>query len=174
MVDDQLYMRKALLQAERAASEGEVPVGALMVLADGREFMAHNRPISSHDPSSHAEIEAIRAACKAVENYRLADATLYITLEPCCMCAGAITHARIGRVVYGASDPKSGAVESLYQLLSDKRLNHQVNITTGVLEDECRAQLKQFFKHRREARKIARTAVHHSRPDRESTIAECE
>ncbi|MDX8408258.1 MAG: tRNA adenosine(34) deaminase TadA [Mariprofundaceae bacterium] len=143
------YMNKALQQAEIAAKSGEVPVGAVLVLADGQEFLAHNAPITLHDPSAHAEMQAIRAACAATNNYRLNDATLYVTLEPCAMCAGAIIHARIGRVVYGARDPKTGSVKSLYQLLSDKRLNHQPDITVGIEAEACGKVLRDFFRNRR-------------------------
>ncbi|WP_018294861.1 tRNA adenosine(34) deaminase TadA [Mariprofundus ferrooxydans] len=152
MMDDRHYMQKALLLAETAAANGEVPVGALLVLPDGREFTGHNAPITLHDPSAHAEMRAMRAACAAVGNYRLNDATLYVTLEPCTMCAGAIVHARIGRVVYGADDPKTGAVTSLYQILADHRLNHQPTVTSGVMADECSALLKNFFRRRRQNR----------------------
>jgi len=152
-MDDIGYMQKALLLAETAAANGEVPVGALVVLADGREFSSHNAPITLHDPSAHAEMRAMRAACAAVGNYRLADATLYVTLEPCTMCAGAIVHARIGRVVYGADDPKTGAVTSLYHILADHRLNHQPAVTSGIMADECSALLKAFFRRRRQNRK---------------------
>jgi len=138
-------MKIALQQAEIAEKNGEVPVGALLVTQDGQEFAAHNAPISLNDASAHAEIRAIRTACKAVKNYRLVNSTLYITLEPCLMCTGAIIHARIGRIVYGAVDAKTGAVESLYQLLSDSRLNHQPVFTGGILADECGAILKRFF-----------------------------
>ncbi len=143
------YMKKALQQAEIASNNGEVPVGAVLVLEDGREFAAHNAPISENDASAHAEMRVIRAACKSVENYRLPDSTLYVTLEPCLMCCGAIIHARIARVVYGATDPKTGAAESLYQALSDKRLNHQPDITSGVLANESGKLLKSFFQDRR-------------------------
>lgn len=143
------YMIKALQQAEIAAQNGEVPVGAVLVTEDGQEFAAHNAPITTHDASAHAEMRAIRIACEAVQNYRLTGSTLYVTLEPCTMCAGAIVHARIGRVVYGAVDPKTGAVESLSNVLSDDRLNHQPEVTSGVLADECGALLKQFFRDRR-------------------------
>ena len=149
MKDDLFYMNKALQQAEIAAKIGEVPVGSLLLLADGREIVSHNAPITLHDASAHAEMRVIRDACKLTKNYRLNGSTLYITLEPCSMCAGAIVHARIGRVVYGASDPKTGAVESLYQMLSDRRLNHQPEITGGVLADACGTLLKDFFRDRR-------------------------
>jgi len=149
MLSDEQYMQIALQQAELAAEHGEVPVGAVLVLSDGQQFAAHNAPISTCDASAHAEIQVIRAACKEINNYRLVGAQLFVTLEPCIMCAGAIIHARIKRVVYGASEPKTGAVESLYQLLSDSRLNHQVELKGGVLADECVAQIKTFFKSRR-------------------------
>lgn len=147
--DDIQYMNMALQHADIAEENGEVPVGAVVVLEDGRTFAAHNAPISENDATAHAEMGAIRAACTATGNYRLTGATLYVTLEPCVMCAGAIIHARIARVVYGARDPKTGAVESLYQLLSDKRLNHQPEITAGILAQECAALLRDFFQQRR-------------------------
>ncbi|TLS66002.1 tRNA adenosine(34) deaminase TadA [Mariprofundus erugo] len=152
MVDDNHYMTLALQQAELAAAMGEVPVGALLVLADGRQFAAHNEPITRHDPAAHAEMRAIQAACKACENYRLSGATLFVTLEPCTMCAGAIVHARISRVVYGTSDPKTGAVDSLYRILSDTRLNHQPEVTSGIMADACSTLLKDFFRQRRKQR----------------------
>jgi len=144
-------MNIALQQAEVAKRHGEVPVGAVLLLKDGREFSAHNAPISLNDSTAHAEMRVIRAACEAVENYRLPGSTLYVTLEPCAMCAGAIIHARIGRIVYGARDTKTGAVESLYQLLSDTRLNHQPEISGGVLSKECSAILHNFFCRKRNA-----------------------
>ncbi|MDQ6954920.1 MAG: tRNA adenosine(34) deaminase TadA [Mariprofundaceae bacterium] len=149
MLSDEEYMQLALAQASLAAEMGEVPVGAVLVLADGQQFEAHNAPISLHDPSAHAEIQVIRKACNAMCNYRLLDARLFVTLEPCIMCAGAIIHARIKAVSYGASEPKTGAVESLYTLLSDNRLNHQTEVHGGVLAEQCSAQIKTFFKARR-------------------------
>lgn len=149
MNNDIHYMNKAMQQAEIASENGEVPVGAILVLEDGREFASQNSPINSSDASAHAEMQVIRQACKATDNYRLTGSTLYVTLEPCCMCAGAIIHARIKRVVYGATDLKTGAVESLYQILSDPRLNHQPEVTSGILAEECGSLLKQFFKTRR-------------------------
>jgi len=143
------YMQLAIQQAELAAALDEVPVGAVLVLEDGQIFSAHNAPISKHDATAHAEIEVIRLASQAVGNYRLLNSTLYVTLEPCLMCSGAIIHARIGHIVYGANDDKTGAVSSLYEVLSDARLNHQPQITSGVLKDECSQQLRQFFKHKR-------------------------
>lgn len=142
-------MKIALQQAEIAGEKGEVPVGAALVSEDGQLFTSHNAPISSNDASAHAEMRVIRDACKAIGNYRLGGSTLYVTLEPCTMCAGAIVHARIGRVVYGATDPKTGAVESLSQILSDRRLNHQPEITSGVLADDCGELLRSFFRKRR-------------------------
>lgn len=142
-------MKIALQQAEIAAEKGEVPVGAVLVMADGQTFASHNAPITLHDVSAHAEMRVIRMACEAAQNYRLTGATLYVTLEPCTMCAGAIIHARIGRVVYGAVDPKTGAVESLSNVLSDERLNHQPEVTAGVLAAECGDMLKRFFRERR-------------------------
>ncbi len=145
------YMKKAIEQAEVAAQNGEVPVGAVL-LVDGQEFVAHNAPISTCDASAHAEMRVIRMACAAIGNYRLNNATLYVTLEPCCMCAGAIVHARIGHIVYGATDPKAGAVESLYRILSDTRLNHQPVVTGGVLAAPCGDLLRNFFRERRKCK----------------------
>ena len=146
-------MQLAWQQAELAAIKGEVPVGAVLLLPDGQVFQAHNAPIERHDLSAHAEMQVMRAACAAIGNYRLVDAQLFVTLEPCLMCAGAMVHARIGRLVYGASEPKTGAVVSLYQVLSDVRLNHQVEVVGGVMAEACRAQLKAFFKARRRSDK---------------------
>ncbi len=150
---DSHYMSLALQQAEIAGKSGEVPVGAVLVLKDGSMHATHNAPITLNDASAHAEMRAIRAACEAVGNYRLAGSTMYVTLEPCTMCAGAIVHARIGRVVYGASDPKTGAVESLYHILSDSRLNHQPEVTGGILAEACGSLLRDFFASRRTGRK---------------------
>jgi len=147
--NDKYYMNIAMQQAEIAGKNGEVPVGAVLLLKDNREFTAHNAPISLNDSTAHAEMRAIRAACKVVKNYRLVGSTLYVTLEPCAMCAGAIIHTRIGRVVYGARDAKTGAIESLYQLLSDTRLNHQPEVSGGVMDKECSTILRDFFCQRR-------------------------
>lgn len=146
---DMHYMSMAIEQAGIAKKSGEVPVGAVLVLRDGSVHAAHNAPISLNDATAHAEMRAIRAASEASGNYRLAGSTLYVTLEPCTMCAGAIVHARIGRVVYGATDPKTGAVESLYSILSDERLNHRPKISGGLMADQCGTLLKDFFRHRR-------------------------
>ena len=142
-------MRLALAQAQAAVEAGEVPVGALLRLDDGRCFAAFNAPIALRDPTAHAEIRAIRSACEETGNYRLPGSTLYVTLEPCAMCAGAIVHARIARVVYAAADPKSGAVASLHRLLADPRLNHRPAVTAGILARESGELLRGFFRRRR-------------------------
>ena len=149
---DLVFMQIALEQARQAALMGEVPVGA--VLAQGETLLAAaaNRPIAANDPTAHAEILAIRAAAEKIGNYRLVDTTLYVTLEPCIMCMGAIIHARIQRLVFGALDPKTGAAQSRYTIGVDGLLNHQLEITGGVLETECSRILKDFFKQRREGR----------------------
>ncbi len=147
------YMLLAIKQAELAAAIDEVPVGAVLVTEDGQIFSAHNAPITKHDATSHAEIEVMRLASEALGNYRLLNSTLYVTLEPCLMCSGAIIHARIGTVVFGTNDEKTGAVTSLYQVLSDERLNHQPQITSGILKDECASLLRIFFKKKRLTKK---------------------
>ena len=147
---DELFMRQAITLAQRAEMEGEVPVGAVLVL-DGKVIgEGWNRPITTSDPTAHAEIMALRDAGKNVVNYRLPDTTLYVTLEPCPMCAGAIVHARVKRVVYGATDPKGGAAGSVFNLLpSDDRFNHAVTAEGGVLADDCAELLRNFFRSRR-------------------------
>ncbi len=147
--EDIRYMRMALQQAEISAENGEVPVGAVLILPDGQTFAAHNAPISQHDASAHAEMRVIRMACEATNNYRLTGSSLYVTLEPCLMCAGSIIHARINKLVYGAKDPKTGAVESLYHILTDTRLNHQPEVTAGIQAGECGDLLRNFFGQRR-------------------------
>jgi tRNA(adenine34) deaminase len=142
-------MRCALEQAQLAKKAGEVPVGAIIVM-DGKVVgRGYNRPISSVDPSSHAEIEALRDAAKNVGNYRLAGASLFVTIEPCMMCAGAIMHARIARVVYGAKDPKTGVCGSVLDVFAEPRLNHHASVTSSVLEEECGGIMTQFFSVRR-------------------------
>ena len=144
------FMRRALELAHGAASAGEVPVGAVVVDADGRIVgEGWNQPIGAHDPSAHAEMIALRQAAARVGNYRLPGTTLFVTLEPCAMCAGAIIHARVKRLVFGAPDPKAGAVYSLYELISRPLLNHVVEWRGGVLEDECGEVLRTFFRARR-------------------------
>nr|WP_298140055.1 tRNA adenosine(34) deaminase TadA [uncultured Pseudomonas sp.] len=149
---DQRFMREALALAAEGAALGEVPVGAVLV-QDGEIIgTGFNCPISSSDPSAHAEMVAIRAAAQAVDNYRLPGSTLYVTLEPCSMCAGLIVHARVQRVVYGATEPKAGVVQSRGEFFSQAFLNHRVLIEGGVLAEECGAILSEFFKRRREQR----------------------
>lgn len=147
--DDADFMREALAQAERGLSSGEVPVGAVVVQEGAVLARAHNAPIGRCDPTAHAEILALSEAGRRVGNYRLTGATLYATVEPCPMCAGAALHARVTRLVYGAADPKAGAVESLYRLLDDARLNHRVEVTGGVLADESAALIRAFFDTKR-------------------------
>lgn len=131
--------------ALRAAREGEVPVGAVVV-KDGQAIgEGWNRPIGAHDPTAHAEIQALRAAAQVLGNYRLPDTTLYVTLEPCAMCAGAIIHARVRRVVFGAFDPKGGAAGSVFEILGTDKLNHRVEVQGGVLAQECGDMLREFF-----------------------------
>ena len=147
--DDAGCMALALEEARRAESDGEVPIGALVVL-DGRILgRGRNQVIAASDPTAHAEILALREAAAALGNYRLTGSTLYVTLEPCAMCCGAAVNARVTRVVYGATDPKAGAAQSLYRLLEDQRLNHRASVTGGVLQQECGAVLSEFFQKRR-------------------------
>jgi tRNA(adenine34) deaminase len=149
VVSDEDFMRHALGLARRAQDEGEVPVGAVVVLEEQVIGEGWNRPISASDPSAHAEIQAMRAAASARKNYRLIGATLYVTLEPCAMCVGAMFHARIRRVVYGAADPKTGAAGSTVNLFEERRLNHHALVQGGVLAQECGALLSGFFASRR-------------------------
>jgi tRNA(adenine34) deaminase len=146
---DERWMRIALAEAGRARDAGEVPVGAVIVRDGALLASAHNSPISLCDPSAHAEILAIRAAAAVAANYRLSGTTLYVTLEPCLMCAGAILHARIERLVFGAADPKGGAAISLWRLFEDRRLNHAVAVTEGVLREACAEILSGFFREKR-------------------------
>jgi tRNA(adenine34) deaminase len=148
---DRVWMRRALELAQRAAEVGEVPVGA--VLVQGHEVVGEgwNRPISLCDPTAHAEMIALRAAAAWIGNYRLVDSTLYVTLEPCPMCAGAMVHARVARVVYGAADPRAGAAGTVFDLLRSTVLNHRAEVTGGILADECGTLLREFFRSRRSA-----------------------
>ncbi|MCA9163521.1 MAG: tRNA adenosine(34) deaminase TadA [Planctomycetales bacterium] len=143
------WMRKALAQAAAAMQHGEVPVGAVIIHEGRLIAAAHNQRETLHDPTAHAEMLAITQAAEAVGDWRLEGCTLYVTLEPCPMCAGAILQARIPRVVYGATDPKAGAVESLFQLLEDRRLNHRAEVTSGVLAGPCGEILTEFFRAQR-------------------------
>ncbi|NGP53890.1 tRNA adenosine(34) deaminase TadA [Thioalkalivibrio sp. XN8] len=147
---DETCMRRALELAACAEAEGEVPVGAVLVGPDGEVLAeAWNRPIATCDPTGHAEIRALRAAGEVIGNYRLPGTTLYVTLEPCPMCAGAMVHARVRRLVYAAADPRAGAAGSVFDLLRSPRLNHQVEVTGGVLADASAALLRSFFRARR-------------------------
>jgi len=147
--DDETALGLALEEARKAAAAGEVPVGAVVV-HDGRVIArSHNAPLAQRDPTAHAEILALRAAARALDNYRLAGATLYATLEPCVMCCGALVQARVDRLVYGAADPKAGGVVSRYRILDDRRLNHRIAVTAGIRAEECGALLTEFFRARR-------------------------
>jgi tRNA(adenine34) deaminase len=143
------FMLEALAEARRAGAEGEVPVGAVLVQDGVVVGRGSNRPLRSVDPTAHAEIVALRAAATALGNYRLVDTTLYVTVEPCLMCVGALVHARVGAVVYGAPEPKSGALGSTFDGLALPGLNHRFPVTGGVREDECRALLQAFFRVKR-------------------------
>ncbi|MGA9027299.1 MAG: tRNA adenosine(34) deaminase TadA [Steroidobacteraceae bacterium] len=149
MPTDVEYMRRALELAHRAAGQGEVPVGALVVIGDEAVGEGWNRPIASRDPTAHAEIVALRAAAAAQNNYRLTASTLYVTLEPCAMCVGALLQARTARVVFGAWDPKAGACGSLFDLPRDRRLAHRMDVFGGVCSEESSALLRRFFESRR-------------------------
>jgi tRNA(adenine34) deaminase len=146
---DEKFMEMALEEAQTAASEGEVPVGAVLVRKGEIIGRNHNRCIQSNDPTAHAEILVIRRGGEKIANYRLPETTLYVTIEPCPMCVGAITHARIGKLVYGAPDEKTGAVSSKFRLLNDPDLNHRVEVKGGVLKQECSEILRDFFRGRR-------------------------
>lgn len=147
--EDERWMRRALELGQFAQESGEVPVGAVVV-RDGETIgEGWNQPITSLDPTAHAEIVALRAAARKIKNYRLSNTALYVTLEPCAMCAGAIVHARVARVCYGAPDPKSGSAGSVFNLLDTSSLNHRVQVAAGVLRDECAEQLRRFFQSRR-------------------------
>ena len=146
---DEQYMDLALAEAKKAEALGEVPVGAIIVaggVVAGRGF---NQPISTHDPAAHAEIIAMREAGRALANYRLLGATVYCTVEPCMMCAGAMIHARVARLVFGTPDPKAGSAGSIYNVLTDPRLNHRVEVVSGIRETESSAMLREFFARRR-------------------------
>jgi tRNA(adenine34) deaminase len=145
-------MRAALAQAAEARRRGEVPVGAVVVLDDEVIGEGFNQPIGAHDPTAHAEIVAMRTAAAKIQNYRLTGATLYVSIEPCQMCVGAMVHARIARVVYGTCEPKAGAIESAMRAHEHPALNHRMAAVGGVLEDECRAMIQEFFEDRRSSR----------------------
>ena len=146
---DHQFMQQAIEQAHLAALAGEVPVGAVLV-RDGKVISkAFNKPITNHDPSAHAEMLTLRQAAHAEQNYRLPGTTLYVTLEPCTMCAGAMLHARVDRIVYGAPDPKTGAAGSVLDVFSAKQINHQTTVNGGIMAEECGQLLKTFFEERR-------------------------
>jgi tRNA(adenine34) deaminase len=146
---DEFWMNFALAEARQAERADEVPIGAVIVLNDEVIGSGYNQPISHCDPTAHAEILALREAARHIANYRLTTATMYVTIEPCAMCAGAIVNARINRLVYGATEPRQGAVHSVFQICTNSSLNHQVEVTAGVLEEECKALMQAFFKVRR-------------------------
>lgn len=149
MNDDEIYMRLALSEARKAFDLGEVPIGAVLVL-DGQVISAgHNMRESWHDATAHAEMLVIKAACTKLERWRLSGATLYVTIEPCPMCAGGLVMSRVDRVVYGSADYKAGAVESIFNIVNHRALNHRLAVTAGVLGDECRELMKNFFRQRR-------------------------
>jgi len=154
---DQYWMRRAMELAAAAEAEGEVPVGAVLILDGEVVGEGWNRPIAAHDATAHAEVQAIRVAGQRLGNYRLGGSTLYVTLEPCVMCVGAMVHARISRLVFGAHDPKTGAISSRFDLLSGDQHNHRIEVVGGVLAEECGEQLRQFFRSRRGAK---RKSVH--------------
>jgi tRNA(adenine34) deaminase len=150
---DRLYMREALVEATKAATLGEVPIGAVIVYQDRIIARAHNLRETTQNATTHAELLAIQQACAKIGSWRLEEMTLYVTLEPCPMCAGAVLQSRIPRVVYGARDLKAGCVDSLYQLLSDSRFNHECEVTEGILAEDCGIILTQFFRNLREQKK---------------------
>jgi tRNA(adenine34) deaminase len=153
--NDEQFMREALAEAEAARNDGEVPVGAVVILGGTVIARGRNAVIGTSDPTAHAEIVALREAARAIGNYRLTGATMYSTIEPCAMCAGALVHARVARLVYGAKDPKAGAVETHFGICTTDFLNHQVSVEVGILEDECRRVLQSFFRDRRNAQQHA-------------------
>ena len=149
-MDDRVYMQLALAQAQLAFDLGEVPIGAVLVMDGEVIARAHNRRETWHDATAHAELMVIQEACKTLGRWRLSGATLYVTIEPCTMCAGAMVLARVDRVVYGSPDPKAGAAESLFNVVDNQALNHRLQVTAGVMEEECRDIMKTFFRQRRE------------------------
>lgn len=149
MKSDTEFMQEALVEARSAAAAGEVSIGAVLVHNGKMLARSGNRTIRDGDPTAHAEIIVLRAAAHSLGNYRLAGTTLYVTIEPCSMCAGAMIQARVPRLVYGADDPKGGAVRTCFQILSDSRINHQVEVVAGVLADDCAAIIQSFFSERR-------------------------
>jgi tRNA(adenine34) deaminase len=145
----ELWMRDALLEAAKAGEEGEVPVGALLLINEKIVGRGHNSCIRFHDPTAHAEILALRSAARSMKNYRLPGSTLVVTIEPCVMCVGAAIHARVEKIIYGAADPKAGAIHSNFGLTAAPQLNHRIEILSGMLEEECGSLLRAFFQARR-------------------------
>jgi len=150
---DASYMRQAMLLAEKAQAIGEVPVGAIVVVDSLIIGEGYNQSITTHDPSAHAEMLALKEAARNLQNYRLVDATLYVTLEPCPMCAGLLVHGRVKRIVFGAYDQKTGATGTVMNLVQHESLNHKIEVTGGCLQNECSAQISDFFKQRRRQKK---------------------
>ena len=148
-MSDEQYMDLALAEALKAESAGEVPVGAIVVAGGAVVGRGFNQPISTNDPTAHAEVVALREAARTIGNYRLSTVTMYCTVEPCVMCAGAMIHARIARLVFGVPDPKAGAAGSIYNVLTDPRLNHRVEVLSGIRQSECASLLQDFFARRR-------------------------
>ncbi|MCH8502266.1 MAG: tRNA adenosine(34) deaminase TadA [Aliidiomarina sp.] len=159
MTTDEKFMREAMRLAAEAESDGEVPVGAVLVYQGEIIGRGRNRVIGGLDPSLHAEMEAVRQGAAAIGNYRLLDTTLYVTLEPCPMCAGLLVHSRIQRLVFGAFDLKTGAAGSLFNLVAHPQLNHQIDVTPGVLHDECAAQISNFFQQQRARKKALKAKL---------------
>ena len=151
---DEQFMDLALAEAKKAEASGEVPVGAVIVVDGVVIAKSFNRPLSLNDPTAHAEIGALRDACREQRNYRLSNATMYSTVEPCMMCAGAMIHARLARLVFGTPDPKAGSAGSIYNVLTDPRLNHRVEVISGIREDECASLLLDFFQRRRSGQSL--------------------
>ena len=153
MHDHEIYMRIVLKEAWKAYEIGEVPIGAMIITNNGTILSkAHNETITRNDPAAHAEILALRKAAETINNYRLNNTKMYVTIEPCIMCAGALIHARVEEIIYGAPDPKWGGLKSLYQFGNDKRLNHRLKVTSGILESDCEEIIKRFFKEKRKAK----------------------
>jgi len=156
--DDTFWMQQALEQARLAAARDEVPVGAVLVDKTGECIaVGHNQPIAAHDPTAHAEIMVLREAAQGLQNYRLPGTTLYVTLEPCTMCVGALVQARIGRLVYGAAEPKTGAIESAHRLFEEGQFNHYPEVRGGVLESDCAALMSAFFEQKRRLKRTGQS-----------------
>ena len=152
-MNDEGYMKLALVEAQKAFVLGEVPIGAIIVMDGEVVAVGHNMRETWNDATAHAEVVAIKADCEKLNRWRLSGATLYVTIEPCPMCAGALVMSRVDRVVYGSTDAKAGAVESIFNIVNHQALNHRLEVTSGVLEDECRNLMKKFFKERRQLKK---------------------